>query len=216
VQKILDDVNHICFDLDGTLIDSYDTIYKTTVKTLEVLNIPGTFSKKEFHKRIGQHFFDIFQELKIPVPDVEHFINIYKSFYFDFIDDSILYKGVPEVLEYLVNNRIHVSLLTTKGQDQADRIIDHFQLRKYFSFVMGRKVGMPIKPMPEPLLMICENLKCSPGKSLMTGDTELDIRCGKSANVKTCGVTYGYRDREALEKENPDYIIEKITDIISF
>ena len=215
MEKILYDIKHVCFDLDGTLIDSYMTIYKATIKTLEVLRIPGTFSNEDFYNRIGHHFLDIFHDLKIPVPDIEHFINVYKSFYFDFIDDSELYPGVTEVLEYLKNNDIHVSLLTTKGQDQADKIIDHFNLSKYFSYIMGRRIGVPVKPSPQPLLMICGDLNVLPSKSIITGDTELDIRCGISAKVKTCGVTYGYRTKEVLEKENPDYIIDKITALIS-
>ena len=215
MKKILNNIKHVCFDLDGTLVDSYMNIYKATVKTLEILKIPGTFSAEDFYARIGHHFLDIFNDLKIPVPDIEHFINIYKAFYFDFIDDSELYPGVVEVLEYLKNNEIHVSLLTTKGQDQADKIIDHFNLRKYFSHVMGRRVGVQIKPLPEPLLMICRDLNVLPIESMITGDTELDIRCGISANVKTCAVTYGYRTKEALVNENPDFIIDKILQLIS-
>ena len=215
MKKILIDIKHVCFDLDGTLVDSYLNIYKATVKTLDVLGIPWSFSNEDFYNRIGHHFLDIFHELKIPVPDIEHFINVYKTFYFDFIDDSELYPGVTQVLEYLKNNNIHVSLLTTKGQDQADRIIEHFHLTKYFSHIMGRRVGVPVKPSPEPLLMICKDLNVLPTESIMTGDTELDIQCGKSAFVKTCGVTYGYRTREVLEKENPDFLIDKITALIS-
>jgi len=215
MKKILNDIKHVCFDLDGTLVDSYLNIYKATVKTLDVLGIPSTFSNEDFYNRIGHHFLDIFQDLKIPVPDIEHFINIYKTFYFDFIGDSELYPGVTQVLEYLKSNDIHVSLLTTKGQDQADRIIDHFQLTKYFSHIMGRQIGVSVKPSPEPLLLICKDLNVLPTKSMMTGDTELDIQCGKSAFVKTCSVTYGYRTREILEKEKPDYIINKIIELIS-
>lgn len=214
-KKILFDVKHVCFDLDGTLIDSYLNIYKATVKTLEFIGIPGDFSKEKFYNRIGHHFLDIFNDLKIPVTDIEHFIDIYKTFYFDFIGDSVIYPGVTEVLEYLKSNNIHVSLLTTKGQDQADRIIGHFHLTKYFSHIMGRRIGVPVKPSPEPLLMICKDLNVLPSESMITGDTELDILCGKSAFVKTCSVTYGYRTREILEKEKPDYIINKIIELIS-
>jgi phosphoglycolate phosphatase len=215
MNKIIGDSRHACFDLDGTLIDSYMNIYKATIKTLEVLKIPGTFSKEDFYNRIGHHFLDIFNDLKIPVPDIEYFINIYKEFYFDFIDDSVPYPGVTDVLKYLKNHNIHVSLLTTKGQDQAERIIDHFNLSKYFSNIMGRRIDVPVKPSPEPLLIICKELNVLPSESMITGDTELDIRCGIRANVKTCGVTYGYRTREVLEKENPDFIIDKITSLIS-
>jgi len=215
MKKILFDVKHVCFDLDGTLIDSYLNIYKATVKTLEFIGIPGDFSKEEFYNRIGHHFLDIFNDLKIPVPDIENFIDIYKTFYFDFIGNSVLYPGVTEVLEYLKSHDIHVSLLTTKGQDQADRIIGHFHLTKYFSHIMGRQIGVPVKPSPEPLLMICKDLNVLPSQSIMAGDTELDIQCGRGAFVKTCALTYGYRTREVLEKEYPDYIIDNIIDLIT-
>jgi phosphoglycolate phosphatase-like HAD superfamily hydrolase len=213
-KKLLNNIQHVCFDLDGTLVDSYLTIYKTTVKTLEVLNIPGSFSKDDLSKRIGHHFDDIFRELNIPVPDVDYFIKVFRTYYFDFIDDSILYPGVADVLDYLKNEGISVSLLTTKGQEQADRIIDHFNLRHNFSLVMGIREGIQIKPLPGGLLMICKELNILPAHSMMVGDTELDIRCGINAGVKTCGVTYGYRTRELLQAEHPDFIIDKITELI--
>ena len=86
-------LKHFCFDLDGTLVDSYKNIYDTTVKTLQVLNIKEPLQEIEFQKRIGHHFLDIFKSLNIPVSNVEEFINIYKGFYFDFINSSKLYAG---------------------------------------------------------------------------------------------------------------------------
>lgn len=106
-----------------------------------------------------------------------------------------------------------VSLLTTKAQDQADLIIEHFNLLPYFDYIMGRKNGIPHKPSPEPLLIICNKLNVLPEETLMIGDTELDIQCGKNAGTKTCGLTYGYRTRKQLEENKPDYIIDSITEL---
>ena len=194
---------HICFDLDGTLVDSYQNIYNTTIKALQVLNIKEPLHEIEFQKRIGYHFLDIFKELNIPVSDVEEFINIYKGFYFDFISSSQLYTGVEETLDKIKSKDIKISLLTTKGQDQADKIIDHFNLRKYFSLVMGRRNGIAIKPSAEPLLNICKELKVNPTESLMVGDSELDIQCGKNASAKTCAALYGYRTEDNIRLEEP-------------
>jgi phosphoglycolate phosphatase-like HAD superfamily hydrolase len=47
----------------------------------------------------------------------------------------------------------------------------------------------------------------------MVGDTEIDIQCGKNANIKTCAVSFGYRDRNVIEKENPDFIIDNLLDL---
>ena len=213
-NKLLDNVKHICFDLDGTLLDSYMTIYKTTVKTLQVLNIPGSISMEDFRLTIGHHFEDIFRELSIQVPDIDYYIKVYKTFYFDFIDDSKLYPGVTDVMKYLNKKGIRVSLLTTKGQEQADRIIDYFKIRDHFSLIMGIREGIPIKPLPGGLLMICKELDVKPSESMIMGDTELDIQCGKSAGVKTCGAVYGYRGMELLKDENPDFVVNSISELI--
>ncbi len=205
---------HVCFDLDGTIVNSYRTIYKTTIKALEELNINTSFPEQEFQNMIGYHFIDIFEALNIPNVDFEEFIEIYKKRYFDFINESSLYEGLNKTLIEIKNLGIKISLLTTKGQEQADKIINHFNLRKYFDLVMGRRDGIAHKPSPEPLQIICRKLKIEPGNSLMVGDTELDIECGKNANAKTCAACYGYRTEEQLKLNKPDYLIQSIEDLI--
>jgi phosphoglycolate phosphatase/pyrophosphatase PpaX len=159
---------------------------------------------------IGMHFVDIFYHFKIDVPDFELFISNYKKVYFNFIDESVFYSGVEEILKLLKNNSYKISLLTTKAQDQTERILEHFELTKNFNFIMGRTNGIPHKPDPTPFFMICDNLEIKPENSLMVGDTELDILCGKKANAKTVAVTYGYRTIEKLREFSPDYLIDDL------
>ena len=205
---------HCCFDLDGTLVDSNKTIYNSTAYALGKLGIDFNVSEDLFALKIGQHFVDIFTAFNIDVPDFEKFISIYKINYFEQMEFSKVYDGVEETLSALKDRDIKVSLLTTKIQDQADRIIDHFNLRKYFDLVMGRRDGIEHKPSPEPLLRICDDLKVGVKNTLMVGDTELDIQCGKNAGSYTCGVMYGYRTKELLELENPDFIVDRIEEIL--
>lgn len=211
-KKLL--IKHCCFDLDGTLVDSNKTIYEATAFTLNELNIKFDVDENLFALKIGQHFNDIFKAFKIDVPDFEKFISIYKKNYFEQMEYSTLYTGIEETLAELKNRNIKISLLTTKVQDQAERIIDHFSLREYFDLVMGRREGIAHKPSPEPLLKICNDLAVDVKNTLMVGDTELDIQCGRNAGSYTCGVLYGYRTKELLEIENPDFIVESIEDIL--
>lgn len=206
MKKLLP-IKHICFDLDGTLMDSYPTIYNCTAKTLNDLNMHYVLNEAEFKTRVGHHFREIFNDLNIPVPDIDNFIDIYKKNYFEFIKDSKLYDGIILLLEDCLSHGIKISLLTTKAQDQAEKIIDHFSLTKYFSLIMGRRDGFKIKPDPEPLAFICNELNILPDNTLIIGDTELDILCGKNAGTKTCAVTYGYRSKDELVKCKPDFII---------
>jgi HAD superfamily hydrolase (TIGR01549 family) len=207
----------IVFDLDGTLVDSSQTIYDATIKTFDALKIDHKLSKDDLDRRIGAHFQDIFEELNIIVEDFEYFIDIYKKIYFEVMHTSTLYPYVRDTIKNLHAQNISLALLTTKGQEQADRIIDYFDLRPYFSYVMGRRLEMKVKPDPEPLLYICNELSIPKEKSMMVGDTEFDIRCAKAAGIKSCAVEYGYRSRDFIESEHPDFMIEtfdKLLDLI--
>lgn len=207
-------IKHICFDLDGTLTDSLDTIYKTTLKTFEVFGLKNSFSKNDLKYRIGYHFKDIFSELNIPVNDVENFIHVYKQFYFDYINDTKLYPGITETLNYLKEKGYLISLLTTKAQDQTEKIMEYFGLSDYFNVLMGRRQGIAVKPSPEPLIKICEELNITASKTLMVGDADIDVDCGKNAGALTCAVLYGYRKRETLLEMNPDFAVENMTELI--
>jgi len=206
---------HYCFDLDGTLVDSNQTIYKATAYALKELEIKFNVNEKDFAQKIGQHFNDIFNAFNMIVPDFNEFINIYKENYFDQIKYSKLYDFVDVTLNELKNRGIKISLLTTKGQDQADKIIDYFNLRKYFDLVMGRRDGIEHKPSPEPLHLICKGLNADVRNTLMIGDTELDIQCGQNAGAYTCGVLYGYRTRDLLKIEKPDFMVNSIQEVLN-
>jgi phosphoglycolate phosphatase-like HAD superfamily hydrolase len=205
----------IVFDLDGTLVKSHETIYRTTIKALETLNLNSDINENKFYNMLGHHFADIFDECGIEVPDVEYFIKIYKGYYFDFIDHSELYSNALNVLEFLKTKNIKTGLLTTKAQDQADLLSEYFNMNKYLDVIEGRKNGVNIKPSPVQFLKICEEVGADPKNSLMVGDTELDILCGKNAGAKTCAVSYGYRDVEEIKKLQPDYLIDNLSQLMN-
>lgn len=207
---MIKNINHICFDLDGTLIDSHKTIFNSTIKSLADLNIRNDLNERVFKDKIGMHFVDIFEDMKIPVKDFEEFIHVYKKNYFLFINDSLLYPNAAATLQLLSKNGFKISLLTTKAQDQADKILIHFNIAKYFDLIMGRRNGIAHKPSAEPLLMICAELSVTPEESLIVGDTEMDIQCGQNANTKTCAINHGYRTEESLQKHHPDFIVKDL------
>lgn len=214
-KKIMErQITTVVLDLDGTLVQSHKNIYEATIHSFEKLNIKYNLPEEEFYKKIGHHFEDIFSDFGIIVNDFEKFIKVYKSVYFDYIASSSLYPGVEKVLYELKARKFNISLLTTKAQDQADRIIEHFHLSKYFDYIMGRRPGIPHKPAPDMLMKICDDLNSLPRQTIMVGDTELDILCGKNAGSITCGVTYGYRSSEEIENLKPDFVINNFEEIL--
>jgi HAD superfamily hydrolase (TIGR01662 family) len=203
----------VVFDLDGTLIASHETIFNSTLKSLKDLNIETDFIIEEFKPHIGLHFVDIFSNLGFKVDDFNEYISIYKKYYFDFIDSSKFYPNVTNTIQELNSSSIKLALLTTKAQGEADRILEHFKIHDMFDLVMGHRDGIANKPDAEPLLFICNELNVDPQNTLMVGDSEMDIRCGKNAGALTCAVTFGYRSIEQIELEKPDFIINDLAEI---
>ncbi|MCK6615195.1 MAG: HAD-IA family hydrolase [Ignavibacteriaceae bacterium] len=203
----------VVFDLDGTLTDSSTTIYKSTHRTFRELGMNHTIEKTQLDARIGAHFQEIFDDLHIDVGNVEDFIHIYKGFYFDYLPETSLYEGAEEILHHLKKRSCKTALLTTKAQDQAEKILHSFKLDGYFDLIMGRRPGMAVKPSPEPLQYIMRELLVAPQDTLMVGDSELDIRCGKNAGTHTAAVTYGYRTEELLRKEQPDFLVTRLSEL---
>ncbi len=203
-------IEAVVFDLDGTLISSHKNIYMATIKTLELLNINAVINEDIFNTKIGLHFKDIFEQMGIVVDNIEYFIDVYKKLYFDYISYSFPYPNLSETLETLRQRGILINLLTTKSQEQAELILRHFNIDKYFSEILGRKPGMEIKPNPDGIFYITDKLNIDPKYLLMVGDTEMDVLCGKNAGAQTCAVTYGYRDEDYLRSLNPDYVIDNL------
>lgn len=202
------------FDMDGTLFDSADTIYKSAIKTFDALGMKDVnFPRERFETQIGAHFADIFAEFGIDVPDIEKYIDVYKGIYFDFIDETKFYKGIPELLDSLKESGVKLALLTTKNQHQTERIADHFNLHQWFEVLMGRKPGIKIKPDPEPLEIIISHFGTAKDETVMIGDTEFDIGCGQNAGVDTIALGYGYRDREYLLNLKPTFYAETVAEL---
>jgi len=203
----------IIFDLDGTLTASDDTIIDTTIQTLKKMDLYKSFDMEILRGMIGHHFKEIFEKLEIVVPDMEAFISEFREIYFDFIDSSYIYPGVENILNKLKSTDIKTAVLTTKGNEQAEVIVKHFNLGKYFNIINGRIPGLPVKPAPEPLQKIISELGVTPGETLMVGDTEMDILCAKNAGTASCAVTFGYRSLEELQQLNPDYLVNNYKEL---
>jgi phosphoglycolate phosphatase len=203
-------IKHVVFDLDGTLVSSHETIYETTVYTLKLFGVDKEIPLDKFNNLIGYHFADLLPMFDIYLDDYEEFINEYKKHYFSFMHSSYLFPDVMETLAELKKTGMKLSILTTKAQDQTEKILNYFNITNHFDFIMGRRPGIGHKPSPEPLLIICKELNVAPSETLMIGDSELDVRCGKAAGSKTAAVSFGYRKKEILELETPDFIIDNL------
>ena len=122
------------------------------------------------------------------------------------------YDGIPELLSELSENGYILCVLSNKPDNVVGDIVRLF-FGDTFRYAMGHRPPNKIKPDPAAALEICESFGVSPAETCFIGDTDVDIKTGKNAGMKTVGVLWGFRERDELERAGADYIAEKPMDI---
>lgn len=204
----------IIFDLDGTIIDSCEDIARALNFCLEKKGISG-FSVEEVKQMVGEGVKRLIEkaiERKAVLISKEELIDCFVKYYREHVTDYT--KEYPEVRETLQRlNNYKKAVISNKLTDLCVKALENLNLLQYFDFVGGSDLFTEKKPSALPILKTIEMFKSSPEKTLIVGDSELDIMAGKSAKVKTVAVSYGYRERDKLKEA--DFIIDKFSELIT-
>ena len=208
----------ILFDLDGTLIDTAQGIINSFVYAFE--NIGYQCPKKtEMRKFIGPPLRDTFMgKLKFSQERSDEAIRFFEKYCTGVGKyENSKFLGMGELLSYL-NSKYILAVATSKPQDQAEDILKYYSIDKYFKFIGGasKKLNRHDKhDIIEYVLTNLSNKKINVDrrKIYMVGDKYTDILGAEKSNIHSIGVTWGYGDREELEKVNAEYIIDSISDL---
>ena len=212
--------DHCLFDLDGTLTDSKEGILNSLRYAAARFGVE--IPPDGFDRFIGPAIRDSFkQNFGFNNARAEEATAVYREYFSSKgIYENKLYPGVAEMLERLSERGVTISLATSKTAAYAERILKHFGVDRYFSFVAGSEFDGRRSDKKELILYAMKNidgmkLKCRP--AVMAGDREYDVTGAKQAGIKCVGVTYGYGAPEELT--SADYIAddtEELTEIILY
>lgn len=201
------------FDLDGTLVDSATDICSAVRQALAEAGVDG-LSEPYLRSFIGHHLFDLFREV-LPAStqqDHERLLARYRAIYLARRHASTrVYPGVEETLTSLGGLK---STATTKSSETARQVLELFGLARHFHHVQGTD-GFPSKPAPDVILKSLERLGVRPEDCLLVGDAAPDMEAGRRAGVRTCAVTWGYGDLEAMRAHQPDFWIASPVELLS-
>lgn len=207
----------IIFDLDGTLINSVPDL-TDTLNSLFSLTKEKMFNEQEVAKMVGSGIEILLEKASKKVGCTSSINNLLTDFKKQYNKNLIVktktYNGVQETLKQLP--QFKKAVLSNKLDKYTKQIISELNLESNFNIVLGANSSLyASKPSPEGINYILNKLQVKPENTLMIGDSTHDIHAGKNAKVNTCAVTYGYRNRNILEKESPDFIIDDISEIIN-
>ncbi len=206
----------VLFDLDGTLTDPGEGITNSVDFALSKYGIE-TKDKRELYKFIGPPLKDSFMKYYgFDEVKAEEAIAFYREYFRDRgIFENRVYDDVEDMLTKLYADGKTIVLATSKPEEFALRILEHFGFRKYFTVVAGASMDSSRSKKGDVIayaLSMCENI--DKNTAVMIGDREHDIIGAKENDLKSIGVLYGYGSEDELKNSGADYIAETPSDII--
>ena len=214
----------ICFDLDGTLVDSVPDLAAAVNLMLADLNRP-TCSEDQVRGWVGNGAPILVQRAlsgDIIVADdldealfndaLELFLQHYSNNLFNF---STLYPNVKETLTALQQGGYKLAIVTNKPIKQTLPVLKLAGLDGFFDLVLGGDSLAEKKPHPLPLQHCQQQWQLSADQVLMVGDSENDILAAKAANFASFGLTYGYNYGVPISASNPDHVADDISELLT-
>ena len=177
---------HLLFDLDGTLTDPMEGITRSVQYSLRHFGIEVT-DLRSLTPFIGPPLAESFREFygfddgRIPEA-----IRLMREYFSERgWRENRLYDGMPQLLERLCASGLTLAVATSKPVVFARRILDHFDLARYFAFVGGAELDGSRQAKADVIAHVLQGLGgVDPATCLMIGDRRHDV-AGAAAAV--CG-----------------------------
>ena len=113
---------------------------------------------------------------------------------------TVLYDGISELLVSLKQNGCKIAILTNKAQDEMQVIYDRLFSEYAFDEAIGLRQGIAIKPDPTEIFNLMKKFGVDKENTYFVGDGDTDVLAALNAGVNLIAVTYGYRDKDYLQK----------------
>ena len=202
------------FDLDGTLLNTLDSIAYYVNDTMKHFGLPVIETEKirTFVGNGAKNLISRSLRYNGSELDAEKVLSVYIEKY---NSDALYlvkpYDGIRELLSKLHENGVTLAVLSNKPHSSTSIMIDEIFGKDLFSVVRGPYNNEKVKPEPAVANEIAKGFEKE--NCFFIGDSDVDIKTGRNALMNTIGVTWGFRDRGVLQNAGAEKIVSKAADI---
>lgn len=205
-QKRKQRYQHIMFDLDGTLIDTEESILETWQTTLSEYQY--AVSLEDLHVVIGITTRSALEKLNIHVDETfeTRWIQNYRAV----ANEIMFFDKVQEMLKNLKQLGYQLGVVTSRCRSELNDYFRFLHLDTIFDYIVCADDSEYHKPHPQPLYKYMELANIGPESCMYIGDMPTDIECANQAGITSglvlwnrCGVlcdeaTYMFRTPKDL------------------
>jgi phosphoglycolate phosphatase len=208
----------VCFDLDGTLLDSLADLADCTNKILLKRGFPE-HPVDAFRYFVGDGAKMLMTRV---LPEEVRNESLIEDCRQDFEtsyrecwnEQTIPYKDIPELLDALIGRQLKLTVLSNKPNEFTLLMVENLLAQWNFEVVLGQREGIPRKPDPAGMLEICQQLEIPAEDFLYLGDTATDMKTAVSAGCFPVGVLWGFRTEEELRDNGASAIVKEPLDVL--
>ena len=208
----------VCFDLDGTLLDSLADLANCTNKILLKRGFPQ-HPEEAYRYFVGEGAKVLMTRV---LPEevrnetlIEECRQDFETTYLECWDEqTVPYKNIPELLNGLSRRKLKLTVLSNKPHEFTLLSVNKLLPSWSFEMILGQREGVPRKPDPAGMLEICEKLEIPSDSFMYLGDTATDMKTSVAAGCFTVGVLWGFRSEEELRDNGANTIVKDPLDVL--
>ncbi|MBZ5631866.1 MAG: HAD-IA family hydrolase [Acidobacteriia bacterium] len=205
----------LVFDLDGTLVDSQRDLTEAVNATRAWMGL-GPLPPENVSRYVGNGAPVLVQRA---LPDageedwsrgLQYFLEYYRE---HMLDSTRLYPGVREALDQLHGTGVPLAVLTNKPIRFTLQMLEGLQLDLHFFRVYGGNSFPEKKPHPMGLEALIAESRAGRDRTVMVGDSAVDVQTARNAGTRACGVRWGFQP-ETFAQSPPDFLIDDMRELI--
>jgi HAD superfamily hydrolase (TIGR01509 family) len=209
-------IRALCFDVDGTLSDTddyYVNEFSGLLRRMPFIRDPERDVRRlvMWAESPGNALLGLTDTIGLDDEAIA-LINWMYRHRTKKIHQYLIVPGVPEMLRRL-KARYPLAVVSARDEASTMAFLEQFDLVNYFEAIITALSAEHTKPYPDPIRLAAEKLGVQPEACLMTGDTTVDIRAGKSAGAQTVGVLCGFGEEAELCRQGADLILPVTADL---
>lgn len=179
-------IDHLIFDFDGTISDSYPVFNRIIAQIAQTNEIEITADEAEIDRllkiRTGLPYTTLGWDVYLTREEYSEQFLYWQN---QFVSEFRPFEEALVLLKFAKQKGKKLYIYTHSG-DVVKKIIQHFEIASLFEHILTADNNFPRKPAPDALLHLEKEFSLDPKRCMMIGDRPIDAQAGMNAGMKGC------------------------------